>query len=89
METSNRVIRYFHDKKDHFLRVQFVDEALSKVGSSSSNSDTSNDALYNGVYRALRDGITIGDRHYEFLAFSASRLRDHSCWFFSLWLEIG
>ncbi|PKC05397.1 hypothetical protein RhiirA5_502136 [Rhizophagus irregularis] len=31
----------------------------SKVGSSSSNSDTSNDALYNGVYRALRDGITI------------------------------
>ncbi|PKK63030.1 hypothetical protein RhiirC2_855287 [Rhizophagus irregularis] len=79
METSNRVIRYFRDKKDHFLRVQFVDEAFSEVGSSSSNSDTSNDALYNGVYHALRDGITIGDRHYEFLAFSASRLRDHSC----------
>ncbi|CAG8654949.1 10547_t:CDS:10 [Rhizophagus irregularis] len=53
-------------------------QPTSKVGSSSSNSDTSNDALYNGVYRALRDGITIGDRHYEFLALSASRLRDHS-----------
>ncbi|UZO06348.1 uncharacterized protein OCT59_026674 [Rhizophagus irregularis] len=61
----------------------------SKVGSSSSNSDTSNDALYNGVYRALRDGITIGDRHYEFLALSASRLRDHSCWFFSLWKSLS
>ncbi|CAG8637112.1 14601_t:CDS:2 [Rhizophagus irregularis] len=40
METSNRVIRYFRDKKNHFLRVQFVDKVLSKVGSS--NDDTSN-----------------------------------------------
>ncbi|RGB36086.1 hypothetical protein C1646_697969 [Rhizophagus diaphanus] len=64
--------------------VSIVDEALSKVSSSSSNSDTSNDAL-NKVYRALRDGITIGDRHYEFLAFSTSRLRNHnSCFFHQL-----
>ncbi|UZO00200.1 uncharacterized protein OCT59_001453 [Rhizophagus irregularis] len=34
------------------------------------------------VYCTLRDGITIDDRHYEFLTFSASQLRDHSCWFF-------
>ncbi|RGB24552.1 hypothetical protein C1646_772921 [Rhizophagus diaphanus] len=71
METSNRVIRYFCDKTEHFLRVQFVDEALSKVGSS--NRDTSNHALYDRVYCTLRDG-----RHYEFLTFSASQLRDHS-----------
>ncbi|PKY47995.1 hypothetical protein RhiirA4_421842 [Rhizophagus irregularis] len=56
------------------------DEALSKVGSS--NGDTSNHALYDRIYCTLRDGITIGDRHYEFLTFSASQLRDHSCWFF-------
>ncbi|GBB90958.1 hypothetical protein RclHR1_18010004 [Rhizophagus clarus] len=79
IETSNRVIRYFRDKKDHFLRVQFVDEALGKVGSSN---DTVNLALYDKVYYTLHHGITIGDRHYEFLAFSASQLRDHSCWFF-------
>jgi hypothetical protein len=86
IETSNRVIRYFKDKKDHFLRVQFVDEALSKVGSSNGNFDfnnTVNLALYDRVYYTLHHGITIGDRHYEFLAFSASQLRDHSCWFFS------
>ncbi|PKY32507.1 RdRP-domain-containing protein, partial [Rhizophagus irregularis] len=84
IETSNRVIRYFRDKKDHFLRVQFVDEALSKVSSSNGDfNDTSNLALYDRVYYTLHHGITIGDRHYEFLAFSASQLRDHSCWFFS------
>uniref|UniRef100_U9UJW2 RNA-dependent RNA polymerase n=1 Tax=Rhizophagus irregularis (strain DAOM 181602 / DAOM 197198 / MUCL 43194) TaxID=747089 RepID=U9UJW2_RHIID len=43
METSNRVIRYFRDKKNHFLRVQFVDKVLSKVGSS--NDDTSNHCM--------------------------------------------
>ena len=32
---------------------------------------------------SLHNGIKIGDRHYEFLAFSASQLRDHSCWFFA------
>ncbi|RIA87188.1 RNA dependent RNA polymerase-domain-containing protein [Glomus cerebriforme] len=81
IETSNRVIRYFRDKKDHFLRVQFVDEALNKVGSSNGTGNTI--ALYDRVYYTLKNGIKIGDRHYEFLAFSASQLRDHSCWFFA------
>ncbi|CAI2178873.1 1603_t:CDS:2 [Funneliformis geosporum] len=80
METSNRVIRHFHHMKDNFLRVQFVDEASNKV---SSSNGTHNDALYNKVFKVLSDGIKIGDRHYEFLAFSSSQLRDHSCWFFA------
>ncbi|CAG8736740.1 22287_t:CDS:2, partial [Rhizophagus irregularis] len=85
METSNRVIRHFLDKKDHFLRVKFVDEALSKVSCSPNGvtNDTPNLALYNRVYYTLCHGITIGGRKYEFLAFSESQLRDHSCWFFS------
>ncbi|GBC00871.1 hypothetical protein RclHR1_00040022 [Rhizophagus clarus] len=80
METSNRVIRHFHSRKDHFLRVQFVDEASSKV---SSSNGTHNYALLNKIYNTLFYGIKIGDRHYEFLAFSSSQLRDHSCWFFA------
>ncbi|RGB35100.1 RNA dependent RNA polymerase-domain-containing protein [Rhizophagus diaphanus] len=79
METSNRVIRHFHDMKDHFLHVQFVDEALSKV----SCSPGGNLALHHRVNYILCHGITIGGRKYEFLAFSDSQLRDHSCWFFS------
>jgi hypothetical protein len=78
METSNRVIRHFHDKKDNFLRVQFIDEGSSKV-----SNGTNNLALYNKIYYTLLNGIKIGDRHYEFLAFSSSQLRDHSCWFFA------
>jgi hypothetical protein len=80
IETSNRVIRRFRDKLDNFLRIKFVDEAGSKVGSSNG---TNNDALYNRIYHTLNRGIKIGDRHYEFLAFSSSQLRDHSCWFFA------
>ncbi|PKB96884.1 hypothetical protein RhiirA5_434075 [Rhizophagus irregularis] len=48
METSNWVIRYFRDKKDHFLRVQFVDKVLSKVGSS--NDDTSNHCMTEFIF---------------------------------------
>ncbi|CAG8497276.1 1681_t:CDS:2 [Cetraspora pellucida] len=80
METSNRVIRHFKNYKNNFLRVQFTDEASGKVPSSSGNT---NIALYNRIYRVLVNGIKIGDHHYEFLAFSASQLRDHSCWFFA------
>ncbi|CAG8486874.1 30761_t:CDS:2 [Gigaspora margarita] len=80
METSNRVIRHFKNYKNNFLRVQFTDEASEKV---SSSSGSANLALYNRIFRVLINGIKIGDLHYEFLAFSASQLRDHSCWFFA------
>ncbi|GBC02547.1 hypothetical protein RclHR1_04680008 [Rhizophagus clarus] len=80
IETSNRVIRRFRDKIDNFLRIKFVDEAGNKV---SSSNGTNNYALYNRIYHTLNYGIKIGDRHYEFLAFSSSQLRDHSCWFFA------
>jgi RNA-dependent RNA polymerase len=80
IETSNRVIRRFRDKKDNFLRIQFTDEASSRIGSTYG---TSNDALYNRIYNILCHGIKIGNRRYEFLAFSSSQLRDHSCWFFA------
>ncbi|CAB5369535.1 unnamed protein product [Rhizophagus irregularis] len=84
METSNRVIRNYEYKKDNFLRVHFSDEASNPIGSSSGNfNDTFNDALYNRIYYTLNNGIKIGNVHYEFLAFSSSQLRDHSCWFFA------
>ncbi|CAG8444865.1 5544_t:CDS:10 [Acaulospora morrowiae] len=78
METSNRVIRHFKSYKDNFLRVQFVDEAAGTVGASNNNK-----ALYNRIFNILVNGIKIGDRNYEFLAFSSSQLREHSCWFFA------
>ncbi|CAG8694444.1 16564_t:CDS:2, partial [Dentiscutata heterogama] len=80
METSNRVIRHFKNFKNNFLRVQFTDEDSEKVSYTSGSTNT---AIYNRIFRVLLHGIRIGDRHYEFLAFSASQLREHSCWFFA------
>jgi RNA-dependent RNA polymerase len=40
-------------------------------------------ALYNHILSMLQKGLTICGRKYEFLAFSSSQLREHSCWMFS------
>ncbi len=39
--------------------------------------------LYDRMKAILINGIDICDRHYDFLAFSSSQLREHCCWMFS------
>jgi len=39
--------------------------------------------LYERIKQILINGISICDRHYQFLAFSSSQLREHSCWMFA------
>ncbi|CAF0923174.1 unnamed protein product [Rotaria sordida] len=39
--------------------------------------------LYERIKKIMINGINICDRHYEFLAFSSSQLREHSCWMFA------
>ncbi|ORY97352.1 RNA dependent RNA polymerase-domain-containing protein [Syncephalastrum racemosum] len=83
-EVTNRVIRQFKDHADRFLRVQFVDEGRTRLGASFDDSiQSSNSALCDRVFEVLKNGIQIGRRRYEFLAFSSSQLRDHGCWFFA------
>jgi RNA-dependent RNA polymerase len=41
-----------------------------------------NDELFTRVYRTLFNGIRIGDRHYEFLAFGNSQFRENGAYFF-------
>lgn len=81
VETTNRVVRHFHEHADRFIRVQFVDEGQSRI--SASHSGLGNDAVYNRIFKVLQNGIQIGTRRYEFLAFSSSQLREHGCWFFA------
>lgn len=73
----NRILRSFNP--DYFLRVQFRDEDGLKLSSVKSEASLKN--LLLRVERLLEDGIKIGNRHYTFLAMSASQLRDHGCWF--------
>lgn len=40
------------------------------------------DEIYTRVYRTLYNGIQIGDRHYQFLAFGNSQFRENGAYFF-------
>ncbi|OBT73729.1 hypothetical protein VF21_07167 [Pseudogymnoascus sp. 05NY08] len=81
VETSNRVIRKYSAHGDRFLRVQFTDELFE--GRINACADKiRNDQLYTRVYRTLKNGIRIGDRHFEFLAFGNSQFRENGAYFF-------
>ncbi|KAL6857989.1 hypothetical protein ACO1O0_005435 [Amphichorda felina] len=78
-ETSNRVMRKYNLLQDRFLRVQFLEESeQSRIGMFKDQ----NDALYTRLLRTVHQGIRIGDRHYEFLAFGSSQLRECGAYFF-------
>ncbi|TAQ83496.1 hypothetical protein B7494_g8180 [Chlorociboria aeruginascens] len=83
VETTNRVLRYYarENKDGRFLRVQFTDEAFEGRINSCANKQR-NDELYTRVYRTLYNGIRIGDRKYEFLAFGNSQFRENGAYFF-------
>ncbi|KAA0046353.1 putative RNA-dependent RNA polymerase 1 [Cucumis melo var. makuwa] len=87
---SNRVVRRFIGDIDNFLRVSFVDEELDKLHSidlaprsSSPENSTKRTRVYDRVVSVLKNGIVIGDKKFEFLAFSASQLRENSFWMFA------
>lgn len=39
--------------------------------------------MYERIKNILINGVNVCDRHYQFLAFSSSQLREHSCWMFA------
>ncbi|KAH8120135.1 RdRP-domain-containing protein [Phellopilus nigrolimitatus] len=78
-EQTNRIIRDYPSHNDHFLRVAFVDENGLQFRF---------DKLVNGplfisehVGNILRNGLVIGGRQFDFLAYSQSALKDHAVWF--------
>ncbi|RDL36081.1 RNA-dependent RNA polymerase [Venustampulla echinocandica] len=82
VETTNRVLRrYASENQDgRFLRVQFTDELFE--GKINFCAKQRNDEVFTRVFRTLQNGIQIGDRHYEFLAFGNSQFREHGAYFF-------
>ena len=84
---SNRVLRNYPQDIDNFLRVSFVDEDLGKLLSKDlcprTNCNTRRSRVYERILSTLRNGIVIGDKKFEFLAFSSSQLREHSVWMFA------
>ncbi|EEQ35243.1 RNA-directed RNA polymerase Rdp1 [Microsporum canis CBS 113480] len=81
VDTSNRVLRYYIEHADRFLRVRFADEKYE--GRINSSYNNCMDELFTRVKRTMTNGITVGDRHYEFLAFGNSQFREHGAYFFA------
>ena len=83
VEISNRVIRRYRNYATHFLRVRFEDDnyrGQTKLYASSNNRMI---LIFDRVRRALTNGIVVAGRHYDFLAWGNSQLRDHGCYFFA------
>ncbi|KAG2377165.1 hypothetical protein LR48_Vigan06g155700 [Vigna angularis] len=85
INVSNRVLRHFHEHLDNFIRVSFVDEELDKLFSTdlSSRAQNKKTDLYTRILDILKNGIIIGNKKFEFLAFSSSQLRENSLWMFA------
>lgn len=81
IEYSNRVLRRWAEHADKFLRVQFQDETRGDKLRYQKNA--SKDDVFTRVHNTLFNGITIGDRHYEFLAFGSSQFREHGAYMFA------
>ena len=81
LETSNRVIRRFRQYEDRFLRVKFTDEKYK--GKVMGGEDAAMNELFTRIKRTMTNGIKVGDRHYEFLAFGNAQFREHGAYFFA------
>lgn len=81
VDTSNRITRKYSEFADRFLRVRFSDEEY--LGSIRSTMSQVDDEIYKRVKATLAHGISVGDRHYEFLAFGNSQFREHGAYFFA------
>ncbi|GFP95460.1 RNA-dependent RNA polymerase 2 [Phtheirospermum japonicum] len=91
LESSNHIVKNFASYASDFLRVTFVDEDWGRVSVTAVSATIKQDIfakpyrtnIYRRILSVLRNGLTIGDKKFEFLAFSASQLRSNSVWMFA------
>jgi RNA-dependent RNA polymerase len=81
METSNRIIRKHAADSDRFIRVRFSDERTEGQLRNLPNGRAED--AFNRVRRAMKHGIVVAGRYYEFLAFGNSQFREHGAYFYA------
>ncbi|KAH7073349.1 RNA dependent RNA polymerase-domain-containing protein [Paraphoma chrysanthemicola] len=81
METSNRIIRKYAADADRFIRIKFSDE--KSEGPLRSMPNERAEATFNRVRNAMKNGIVVAGRFYEFLAFGNSQFREHGAYFYA------
>ncbi|XVF09248.1 hypothetical protein REPUB_Repub07fG0075800 [Reevesia pubescens] len=91
LEKSNYVVKNFAEYASDFMRVTFVEEDWSKLSANAISTSVLlgifsrplRTKIYHRILSILQNGIVIGDKRFEFLAFSASQLRSNSVWMFA------
>jgi RNA-dependent RNA polymerase len=81
VEISNRVVRHWSALSDRFIRVRFTDELDN--GRVQSQDNKIMDEVFARIKRAMENGITVGDRKYEYLASGNSQFRENGAYFFA------
>jgi RNA-dependent RNA polymerase len=76
---SNRIIREYEGFEEHFIRVDFTEE--NRLAYRWERTADYNTLIEERVGAILKNGFDLAGRHFEFLAYSSSSLRDHSVWF--------
>ncbi|TFK76255.1 RdRP-domain-containing protein [Pluteus cervinus] len=76
---SNRVIREYRGYENNFIRVDFRDE--DRLQFRWDREVDGDPFLRDRVGGILKNGFQLGGRHFEFLAYSSSALREHAVWF--------
>lgn len=76
---GNRVLRNFDP--EYSLRVNFRDDNLCKMSYSAYQADEG--VLDACIKNPMTTGICIGSRHYDFLAWSNSQIRDHGVYMYA------
>lgn len=76
---GNRVIRKFDS--EFAIRISFREDNMQRLTTVAQHADPL--FLELAVKRPLTNGLRIGNRQYEFLAWSNSQLRDHSVWMYA------
>lgn len=91
LETSNYVVKKFSAYASDFVRVTFVEEDWSKLPPNALSASLQQGIfakpyrtnIYHRILSVLNEGIVIGAKRFEFLAFSASQLRSNAVWMFA------
>ncbi|CAH8356862.1 unnamed protein product [Eruca vesicaria subsp. sativa] len=91
LETANYVVKNFAEHASDFMRITFVEEDWSKIPANALSVNSKEGYfvkpfrtnIYHRVLSILGEGITVGPKKFEFLAFSASQLRGNSVWMFA------
>ncbi|MCL7041819.1 hypothetical protein MKW94_008878 [Papaver nudicaule] len=91
VETWNYVVKHFAEHVSDFMRVTFVEEDWGKLQSDAVTTSIDQGifskpyrtSIYHRILSILGNGIVIGTKRFEFLAFSASQLRSSSVWMFA------